>query len=629
MVRFYDPIEDGEFATPDTFNSRFASLDAAFFHFGTLINPLHEDYGALGDGETDDYAALQAAIDYADAQGGGMLFLPPGYVFCTSLPLEVPRSISVGIIGVGRTSILENTGTGPTIKLSDDATNVSSFLMISNFRIDCTGGGSGIYLNNSRDQTLLSGTVAVTNGSRVVAGTNTTFASDLNWRTDRVIIDGSEVDIRYEGVIDNDDMELSLNWAGSTGSGLAISRARYGNGSRWAVLEKLWIQGPDTAVADTYGIKCERVNNCSFDHILIRAFDTGFHCSASANGRSAGCRMHFVIVSGATTYAYYFYDSRAFAMKRCRGEGNTPTSYYLELCDAFVFDQVSCEDDHSTAGFYFKSCNRLQGSINVGTNFGGGVGVDLVNSDLCTFHGGQIAYQALRDEDYDPSTGLPADVIKPGVRIDANSQGNLFDRVALENGTSAVSNSSTTSTVRWLDWDGTRVAVVADNIPKLERQKTYTGDATLSVYDAGVILVDTTSGNVNLTLPNASTDNLGLRFCFIVVAGSNTLTVTRAGSDVIDDVSSAGNANSFTATLGNVMEIGATTVNHWTFTRRLGNKPVADMGALTDSTGGTASNTLSAVSGSGADTAINNALASIAADLNALRNAVRAGKLMS
>lgn len=44
---------------------------------------------------------------------------------------------------------------------------------------------------------------------------------------------------------------------------------------------------------------------------------------------------------------------------------------------------------------------------------------------------------------------------------------------------------------------------------------------------------------------------------------------------------------------------------------------------LTDSTGGTADGTLSAVSGSGADSAINNNFAELAADIDAIKAALR------
>ncbi len=56
----------------------------------------------------------------------------------------------------------------------------------------------------------------------------------------------------------------------------------------------------------------------------------------------------------------------------------------------------------------------------------------------------------------------------------------------------------------------------------------------------------------------------------------------------------------------------------------------SDVGALTDSSGGaTPDGTIAAVSGSGADAAINNNFADVAAKINAIRTALRASGIMS
>lgn len=65
-------------------------------------------YGATGDGETNDHAAIQAAIDACAAVGGGTVYLPAGH-YLVSAPLVVTDS-SVRVVGeaVGAT-ILEKT----------------------------------------------------------------------------------------------------------------------------------------------------------------------------------------------------------------------------------------------------------------------------------------------------------------------------------------------------------------------------------------------------------------------------------------------------------------------------------------------------------------------------------------
>lgn len=54
--------------------------------------------GALGDGTNDDGAAIQAAIDAADGEGGGRVYLPAG-TFLVGQPIFKPRSVE--LIGAG------------------------------------------------------------------------------------------------------------------------------------------------------------------------------------------------------------------------------------------------------------------------------------------------------------------------------------------------------------------------------------------------------------------------------------------------------------------------------------------------------------------------------------------------
>jgi hypothetical protein len=60
-----------------------------------------KDYGALGNGTTDDLAALQAAVDAASAAGGGTVFLPKGvYRISDSLVLKTGVTLQ-GVHGIG------------------------------------------------------------------------------------------------------------------------------------------------------------------------------------------------------------------------------------------------------------------------------------------------------------------------------------------------------------------------------------------------------------------------------------------------------------------------------------------------------------------------------------------------
>jgi hypothetical protein len=69
-------------------------------------------YGATGNGTTDDTAAIQAAIDAANAAGGGTVYVPQGtYRLTTWLLLKS----NVHLIGTGAESILYNDETNATV----------------------------------------------------------------------------------------------------------------------------------------------------------------------------------------------------------------------------------------------------------------------------------------------------------------------------------------------------------------------------------------------------------------------------------------------------------------------------------------------------------------------------------
>jgi parallel beta-helix repeat protein len=64
------------------------------------------DYGAVGDGATNDATKLQAAIDAASAAGGGMVFFPPGTYLVT---VVVNIASNVRLVGCGKASIVKCT----------------------------------------------------------------------------------------------------------------------------------------------------------------------------------------------------------------------------------------------------------------------------------------------------------------------------------------------------------------------------------------------------------------------------------------------------------------------------------------------------------------------------------------
>lgn len=98
-------------------------------------------YGAVGDDSTDDTAAIQAAIDAANAAGGGIVWLPGGNTYKCLSAITIKAYVSFW--GAGITSILKYYGTASAdfITVNTGSTN-NTGITIQDFLIDADGGGS-------------------------------------------------------------------------------------------------------------------------------------------------------------------------------------------------------------------------------------------------------------------------------------------------------------------------------------------------------------------------------------------------------------------------------------------------------------------------------------------------------
>ena len=120
------------------------------------------DYGATGDGVTDDTAAIQAALNAAFSAGGGVVSLPGG-VYATSAALVIPGS-NVVLRGAGWNTIIQPqagaTYDAVTLPLPPNNTvtgYVAQYVGIGDLMIDCShmtgtvvGQGNGIHFFGAR-----------------------------------------------------------------------------------------------------------------------------------------------------------------------------------------------------------------------------------------------------------------------------------------------------------------------------------------------------------------------------------------------------------------------------------------------------------------------------------------------
>lgn len=98
------------------------------------------DFGAKGDGTTDDTSAIQAAINAVNAAGGGVLCVPRGTYIVGALTMK-PK---VRLIGDGQEStILQSSHTGPGLKMSSTInSSVSVQTSVENLQIKNTNASN-------------------------------------------------------------------------------------------------------------------------------------------------------------------------------------------------------------------------------------------------------------------------------------------------------------------------------------------------------------------------------------------------------------------------------------------------------------------------------------------------------
>lgn len=124
---------------------------------GIVFNVKNVEYagGAEGDGATDDYAAVAAAVAACDAAGGGIVWFPPGTYKLDTL-LTIPDKVSLFGAGPGASNILCGQIVAPCVDLQAGTIGQQifglkfSFNAASTFRLLSWAAGTKITIGNCR-----------------------------------------------------------------------------------------------------------------------------------------------------------------------------------------------------------------------------------------------------------------------------------------------------------------------------------------------------------------------------------------------------------------------------------------------------------------------------------------------
>jgi hypothetical protein len=152
-------------------------LDNIITKIMPVANVKHGDYGAIGDGSTDDRQAIQDAIDEVEGEGGGIVWIPEGTYKIGTPGLDIGAVAgNVILMGVGNSSILKTDHVSSNILSLGDGSTTRSGITVRDLKFTSSvtrSGGAAIDLNKVSLCTLENINIASENTGITTSATNT------------------------------------------------------------------------------------------------------------------------------------------------------------------------------------------------------------------------------------------------------------------------------------------------------------------------------------------------------------------------------------------------------------------------------------------------------------------------
>lgn len=381
-----------------------------------------KDYGARGDGITDDTAAVAAAVAACGAAGGGTAFFPAG-----TYPLTASVSIPtrVQLAGAGADSIIKATGTqtsafsvvGRTgVSISDLTTDANNSAQLSysvyvsggtrtgfnrcTFINQAKAGSTAIMLDGAANQVNISGCNFITSGARGVSMIN---------GTNHVTIDGCTFDsLREYGT-------YGVSSAATQLSDITISNNRLSNIVGGTPREPIYFTGGGLG---NYALRVKILNNTVLGNKANYSGGVG-------NGDMVACYdLSDSIVSGNVVLYGGDVGISVWRSRRVTITGNV--AGYNNTNGIVLWQATSC-----TVSGNVCYNNRQDYGAEFGATIKGGIRA-MTAADSCTIVGNRCYDdQTTKTQDYgvaiDATGGAPTSILVATNHLAGNLTGGISD----------------------------------------------------------------------------------------------------------------------------------------------------------------------------------------------------------